>query len=202
VILRCLEKDPAGRFADVGELGGALDRLLDQPRDEGFVTRRLQLEAEEATRVIRRPPSVAGSDGPTVRSPPPKVPPPYATPHSIQAPDIEGRTIQGQPPPVSSRATAPTPVAPSRALGPPPTPPARGSRPTGPPPLARPPTPPFTTLEGWAPAQVPMPPSRPSQQPTYSLSSQVAREEMVRRLAWIGVIVVVAIALGIVVALM
>src|SRR5262249_62191432 len=101
VILRCLEKDPAGRFADVGALAAALDGLLDQPRDEGVVTRRLQLEVEEATRVIRRPPSVAGSDGPTVRSPPPKIPLPYATPHSIQTPDMEGFTVRGPPPGVA-----------------------------------------------------------------------------------------------------
>jgi serine/threonine protein kinase len=184
VILRCLEKDPAGRFADVGKLGAALDRLLDQPRDEGMITRRLQLEAEEKTRVIRRPPSVAGSDGPTVRSPPPKMPLPYATPHSIQAQDIEGRTIQGQPPPAApSRAVAV--VAPPMVAPP--------QRPQGAP---------FTTLEGWAPAPAPIPPTRPSHQPTYSLSSQVARDDMIRRLLWIGVLVVVAIAVGVIVALL
>jgi serine/threonine protein kinase len=200
VILRCLEKDPAGRFADVGALAVALDKLLDQPRDEGVITRRLQLEAEEATRVIRRPPSVAGSDGPTVRSPPPKIPPPYATPHSIQAQDIEGRTIQGQPPPAApSRAVAV--VAPPPMVAPPPPPPASGGPNPAGHPLARPQAP-FTTLEGWAPAPAPIPPTRPSHQPTYSLSSQVAREDLIRRIMLISALVVVAIAVGVVVALL
>ena len=201
VILRCLESKPEQRYADVGELAGALDRLLAGGNDE-IATANLRLpEAGE----------LASHDSATWHAEPPTHAPPYSTPfRAFDAPS-----------PPTVIAPVPPPAPPPRARTTQPPPRARTSQPPPlPPPVPvqaplhldlTPPPPPqvsqdalrVTTLPGVEPPRLPemwptpMPPPQPrasSQMlPSYDVASALARDQWTRRMVWLVVLVLATI---------
>ena len=121
VIVRCLEPDPAARYADVGELAAALDELAARgPIETPDI-------ADEMTNILARPP-VAPSPPPPLLPLPPLPPPrglPYATPMPMAAvkappesPFVSAYpTLEGWVAPPRPAIPPPPQVAPPQASG-------------------------------------------------------------------------------------
>jgi len=132
IVMRCLEREPQQRFADVSELAFALDQLttVDEP-----VTRRVSTNAilpeicssDDVTRIDRRLPRQRG----------PTPSPPNVVRRSVPVMASQATPARAQPRPTPSPPqTPPTPV---RAPRPTPSPPeARQPRPTPSPPMPMP----------------------------------------------------------------
>jgi serine/threonine-protein kinase len=226
LVMRCLDRDPSRRYPDVRVLGAELEKLAEHDSE---VTRTLPVEIDgdemtivgsgrgrggiprpEPGRPVHEPaPTHLPMDALLPVPTPMRVQPPpdnVKTPTPIRVTPPPGRT--GRPPtapplfaaaaaPRSRPPTPPPPIPPAPPLGPMPTPPPM----VAPVPYGSPAPGPHTPPPGaYPPYGAYPPPARPAGVKQYDMASIAAREEAIRRIVWIAVLVLGTIV-GVVLAM-
>ena len=218
IVMRCLEREPIDRYADVTELGRDLDKLLPHSDDNDAtrvvlvdpsegpnarITARTQA-AEESTVMAVPPPPRPGRRSPTAPPPPPitTLPGGFAPPPELRD-AIDRRAKPGtQPPPFHQQLAQMPPVGGHEEEGPTV---AMARRPSVAAPSvndhhrAHPPTPPPYPMHAPPMPRPPSTPPFPGSPHPYDMDRIAARDAAMSRMIWIVVIVIaiaIAVALG------
>ncbi len=193
IVMRCLEREPIDRYADVTELGFELDKLLPQTDDNDAtrvvlvdpagsmgsrITARTEAAMSESTVLGQPPPPKARPRPPTappVMKPPPI--PPSVHHQRSQMPRVGGHEVEG---PTMAMARRPADVTLNEfGRAPTPTPPP-GTYPVHPGAQHRPPsTPPFGAHQ-------------------FDMDRMAARDAWMSRMIWIVVIVIALVIIAVV----